>query len=91
MTKAELTNKLATQAEISPVVAEKAINTLTGIITDALHNGEPVRISGFGTFERRMRAARTGVNPQTREPIHIPEMPSAAFRAGAKLREAVRA
>lgn len=56
----------------------------------SLRAGEKVQFVGFGTFETRKRSARTGRNPQTGETINIPEAVIPAFRAGNKLKEAVK-
>lgn len=91
MNKAELIDKLASDVDITKEKAGAAISSLTGIITEALRKGEKVQLVGFGTFETRTRAGRKGVNPKTGEAMNIPEMTVPAFRAGAGLKDAVRA
>ena len=58
-------------------------------ITESLSKGEPVTLIGFGTFEVRDRAARTGRNPRTGEEIQIKISKNTAFKAGKALKEAV--
>ena len=57
-------------------------------ICDALSNGDSVGLIGFGTFEAKVRPARTGRNPRTGEPIDIPEKTVPVFKAGKTLRDA---
>lgn len=66
-----------------------AVDAVLGAITDALASGTKVQISGFGTFEVRHRAARTGRNPRTGEPVQIKASNAPAFKAGKALKEAV--
>ena len=90
MTKAELIANIAAEAEISKKDAEKALNATIASITDALKKGDKVALVGFGTFETRKRAARTGKNPQTGKEIKIPATTTPAFKAGKALKEAVK-
>lgn len=70
--------------------ANLAVETILDSITNSLKNGEEVSLSGFGTFRVSKRAARTGVNPRTGEKIQIPAMKVPKFKAGKKLKDAVR-
>ena len=63
MTKTELSAAVAEQAGLSKKDAEKAVSTVLDVIVEALEKGEKVQLVGFGTFEVRERAARTGKNP----------------------------
>ena len=56
---------------------------------DGLKVNDKVVVSGFGTFEVRTRAARTGRNPRTGEDITIPEQNTPAFKAGKALKDSV--
>jgi len=69
--------------------AQAALDHLFATITDALKNGESVQITGFGSFKVDKRAARTGRNPQTGEPIEIPAKNVPKFVAGKALKDAV--
>ncbi len=89
MTKADLIAKVAAEAEMSKKDAEKAVNTVLSAITEALAEGDKVSLVGFGTFETRERAARTGQDPRTKEPIEIPAATVPAFKAGKALKDAV--
>ncbi|HBG23332.1 MAG: HU family DNA-binding protein [Syntrophaceticus sp.] len=89
MNKAELIGSVAEQAGISKKDAEKAVNAVFAAVSDALADGQKVQLVGFGTFEVRERAARTGRNPQTGEEIQIAASKVPAFRAGKALKESV--
>lgn len=90
MTKFEIVNQLADKAGLTKVDASKALDALEGVIQKALSKGDKVTWTGFGTFEVRHRAARTGRNPQTGAPMHIAATKSPAFKAGKGLKDAVK-
>ena len=90
MTKVELIASVAADAGMTKKDAEKAVNSAIATITEALKNGEKVSLVGFGTFEVRKRPARSGINPQTKQPITIPASTLPAFKAGKALKEAVQ-
>lgn len=89
MTKTELISIIAEKGGYSKKDAEKALATVTASITDALIKGEKVSLVGFGTFETRERAAKTGINPLTKATIEIPAKKVPAFKAGKALKDAV--
>lgn len=82
MNKSELVEAIAAEAGIDRRAAEEALKATINVITDAVSGGEKVSIAGFGTFERRDRAAREGRNPQTGETMKIPKTRVPAFKAG---------
>ena len=90
MNKVELINAVAAKAEISKKDADKAVSAVLASITDALAKGEKVQLIGFGTFEVKERAARTGHNPKTGAAIKIAAAKAPAFKAGAALQNAVK-
>lgn len=90
MNKTELINAVAAKAEISKKDAEKAVAAVIGSIEEALIAGDKVQLIGFGTFEVKERAARTGHNPKTGEAIEIAASKIPAFKAGAALKNAVK-
>lgn len=90
MTKQKLIETLARETRLSKREIEGVLAQLTEIVGVTIKNGEKVSITGFGTFDLGKRAARRGVNPQTGREIQIPEMPMPRFRAGKRLKEAVR-
>jgi DNA-binding protein HU-beta len=89
MQKTELIAHVAKQTGVSQVETAKVVNSVIDSIVDALSKGDKVTLTGFGTFEVRETAARTGTNPSTREKIHIPAGKRAAFSAGTVLKTAV--
>ncbi len=89
MTKVELVNAVAEKSGLTKKDSEKAVTAMLEGITGALTNGDSVSIVGFGTFEVKSRAARTGVNPRTKEPLQIEASQLPTFRAGKSLKEAV--
>ena len=89
MTKAELVTMVAEKADITKKEAEKSISAVLDSITETLAKGEKIQLVGFGTFEVRERAAREGVNPQTKKKIKIAASKVPAFKAGSALKEAV--
>lgn len=89
MNKAELIEAVADAAELNKAAATRAVDAMLNGIIEALKKGEQVALSGFGTFEVRERAARTGRNPQTGETINIKAAKAPAFKAGKALKDAV--
>ncbi len=89
MNKAELINAVAEKAGLSKKDAELAVNGVIDVITGALKKGDKVQLVGFGGFEVKARAARTGRNPKTKEPITIPASKVPVFKAGKALKDAV--
>ena len=90
MNKTELVAEVAAKAELSKKDAEAAVNAVFDSVKDALAEGDKVSLIGFGTFSVKTRAARTGLNPRTKETIEIPESKVPAFKAGSALKDAVK-
>ncbi len=89
MNKAELIETIAKKAELSKKDAEAALNAFTDVVGKTLKKGDKVQLVGFGTFEVRERAARTGTNPQTGKPVQIKASKVPAFKAGKALKDLV--
>ena len=89
MQKTELIARVAKESGVSQVETAKIINKAIDVIVATLKSGEKVTLTGFGTFEVRHTAARTGTNPRTKQKIHIAAGKRASFSAGTQLREAV--
>ena len=89
MNKVELVAAVAEKAELSKKDAEKAVAAVFAAIEEAVAAGDKVQLVGFGTFEVRERAARTGRNPQTGAEIKIAASKQPAFKAGKALKDAV--
>ena len=90
MTKAELIEQMAKDANISKAAAGTALNSFTASVTKALkkRNGK-VTLVGFGTFKKVYRKTRKGRNPQTGEVIKIKGKNVVKFGAGKKLQDAI--
>lgn len=89
MNRKELIDALATRSGSSKADAERNIAALLEIITATLKKGDKLALVGFGTFEVRQRAARTGRNPATGAVLKIKASRQPAFKASAALKTAV--
>jgi len=89
MNKNDLINEIATAAGITKKEAETSLNAMLENIAKALNKGESTTLVGFGTFSVSKRAAREGVNPQTKVKIKIPAKNVVKFKAGKTLSSAV--
>nr|WP_269747007.1 HU family DNA-binding protein [Pseudoxanthomonas mexicana] len=89
MNKTELIDAVADEAEVSKAEAGRAVDAVISSITKALKKGDTVTLVGFGTFQVRKRAARTGRNPKTGDTIKIKASQNPAFKAGKALKDAV--
>lgn len=90
MTKADLIDVVAAEADIPKSTAGKAIDSFTEAISATLKKGGRVSLTGFGTFSVSERKARIGRNPRTGESINIPASKSPKFSAGKAFKEAVK-
>ena len=88
--KTELVAAVAAKAGITKKDADKAVAALIDVVIDGVKAGEKVQIVGFGTFEPRERAARVGINPQTKQQITIAASKVPAFKAGKAFKDAVK-
>lgn len=89
MNKSELIEAIAASADIPKAAAARALDAMVDTVTDSLKKGESVSMVGFGTFQVKERAARTGRNPQTGEPIEISAAKVPSFKAGKALKDSV--
>ncbi|WP_257279690.1 nucleoid-associated protein HU-beta [Endozoicomonas sp. ONNA1] len=89
MNKSELIEAIAASADLPKAAAGRALDAIINSVTNALKDGEQVVLVGFGTFAVKERAARTGRNPQTGEPIEIAASKIPSFKAGKALKDAV--
>lgn len=89
MTKTDMINAIAEKSGFTKKDSEAALEAVVGAITDALVAGEKVSLIGFGTFEVKNRAARTGINPRTGAQIEIAASKLPVFKAGKALKDAV--
>ena len=89
MNKTELIDGGAAAADLSKAEAGRAVDAVVAEITKALKKGDAVTLVGFGTFQVRERAERTGRNPKTGDTIKIAASKNPAFKAGKALKDAV--
>ena len=90
MNKNDLVGKIAQEADVTKVLATKCVDSLVGVIKDALAKGDGVQLVGFGTFQPVKRAARKGRNPQTGKAIKIKAKTVAKFKPGKTLNDSVQ-
>lgn len=91
MNKAELIDSVAEQTGLSKTQADEALKSILATITAELAKGNKITLVGFGTFERRNRKGRIGVNPQNpTQKIKIPPKKAPAFSPGSELKTAVQ-
>ena len=88
--KDSLVDAISVKLDLSKKAVEGVIESLEEIITEEIRKGNKVTLTGFGTFKVSQRAAREGINPQTKAKIQIPAMTVPKFTAGKSLKEAVK-
>lgn len=89
MLKKDLVEKIA-KTGLTKRQANDALEAVLEAISGSLKRGEPVLLTGFGKFEVRNRAARTGINPKTLAKIQLPASKVPAFKPGKALKAAVK-
>lgn len=89
MNKAELLQSVVEKTDLKKKDVEKVVAALFKTIEEEMVKGEKVQLVGFGTFEVRERAGRTGRNPRTGEEIIIEAAKVPAFKAGKALKDVV--
>lgn len=85
MNKTELVNAIAEKTNLTKADAKLALDATLEAIANAVANDEKVALVGFGTFSVTEKAARTGINPRTKEKIQIPARKVVKFKAGADM------
>lgn len=90
MNKTELVNAIAEKAGLTKVDAKKALDATVEAISEAIANNDKVALVGFGTFAAVEKAARTGINPRTKEKVEIAARKVVKFKAGAELAAKVK-
>lgn len=89
MNKADLVNVVSTKTSLSKKDSEAAVAAVLDAVTEALVQNDKIQLVGFGSFEVKVRAARMGRNPKTKEPIQIAASHSPVFKPGKALKDAV--
>jgi DNA-binding protein HU-beta len=87
--KTELVEEIAQRTDSSKAEAQRYVDTLEKVVTEAFKDGEEVQITGFGKFYVRKQKTREGINPQTKERMRIPAQKVPAFSAGQGFKEAI--
>ena len=87
--KADIVKRMSEKTSSSQKEAEGHLNAFLEVVREALHSGDEVKLVGFGAFSVQDTAAREGVNPRTREKIHIPAGKRVKFSAGKDLQDAI--
>ena len=90
MNKTELVAGMAEESGLSKKDCETAVNAFLSQVEKALKDGDKVTLVGFGSFEVKHRAARTGRNPATKVAIEIPASKTPAFKAGKAFKDAIQ-
>jgi integration host factor subunit beta len=89
MTKADLVERVAREAEMTKKDAEQLVEIIFESIVGSLNKGEKIELRGFGSFRVRERDARKGRNPKTGEAVNIPAKRVAYFKPGKELKELI--
>ncbi|MDM8311998.1 MULTISPECIES: HU family DNA-binding protein [Clostridium] len=87
--KADLISRMADKSELNKKQTEAALKAFVESVEEALESGDKVQLVGFGTFETRERAERTGRNPKTGEEIKIAASTMPVFKAGKEFKDRV--
>ena len=87
MTKTELVEAVARDLNMTRVDAQRAVESVFGQIAEGLARDKKVQIQGFGTFQSKMRKAREGINPQTKQRMQIPASKTVGFKPGQELEQ----
>lgn len=92
MNKTELAKAMADKStyNVSAAVAEDMVNAFMAVVKEEVAKDGKVQLIGFGTFESADRAARTGKNPQTGEPLEIPACKVPKFKPGKAFKDALK-
>jgi len=85
MNKAQLISAMAEKSGLSKVDSKKALDAFLDSVSETLQTGDKIALVGFGTFSVVQKAARTGINPATKQPIKIEAKKVVKFKAGAEL------
>jgi DNA-binding protein HU-beta len=89
MNKPDLVEKLASDYDLTRVLARDIVDTILQTISETVQSGDEVALSGFGKFKLVERAARVGRNPQNGDPVKIPAKKSVKFEQAKAMRELV--
>ena len=91
MNKAGLVDQVATEMKVPKHEAQRAVEAVIAAIKDGVRAEAKVAIAGFGTFQKKQRAPRTGINPTTREPMRIQAATTCTFKPAPALKDSLDA
>ena len=91
MKKKDLINAISQRSGMGKGDSENALNAVIACISDLLSQGDSIVLPGFASISVKERAARTGRNPSTGQPLNIPASKIVSFKAGSKLKEGINA
>ena len=89
MTKADLVERVAREADMTKKDAEQLVEIVFDTIKETLNRGEKIELRGFGSFRLRERGSRQGRNPKTGSSVDIPAKRVAYFKPGKELKELI--
>lgn len=89
MTKSELVAKVAERAGVTKKDADAVLSAFTEVMIESVNEGDKTTVPGFGTFELVEKAARTGINPVTKEKIQIKASRNMKFRPSKAVKDAL--
>lgn len=89
MKKAEIIEALANKTGLTKADVARVYEGTFELFKEELGKGNDVAVAGFGTFKISERAARDGINPLTKQPLHIPAKKAVSFKAGKDLKDTV--
>ncbi len=89
MTKGQLIEAVAAELGESKAAASRAVDAVFGCIAEGVKRDNTVTIVGFGTFSKKSRAARTGRNPATGQPMEIKASTTVGFKASQSLKDSM--
>ncbi|MDR2611860.1 MAG: HU family DNA-binding protein [Deltaproteobacteria bacterium] len=89
MTKAELVARIAEEAQVTQTQANKALQSFINAVSEEVKGSGSINVTGLGTFSVSKRAARSGINPRTREPIKIPASYGVKFKCSKAIKDSL--
>lgn len=89
MKKSEIIEALANNTELNKTAVTRVYEGIFELFKEELSKGNDVSVAGFGTFKVSQRAARDGINPLTKQPLHVPAKKAVTFKVGKDLKEIV--
>lgn len=89
MNKLDIVKVVAEESGLTQKEVTGVVDSVIATIIAELRKGHEVNIAGFGKFVVKKRAARTSINPRTKQPISVPASKAPTFRAGKQFKEAV--